>query len=138
MLLHASAKFGRMLRGAWALPDVSIADLAAADVSDWDPRGCELAVGCGARRRRVPLSDEAKAVMNEAIGFRTAGPIFVPIRAERFHRELVQLEFRDLRGRASIPPEVKLRRRQAAAVEITRGSQGGGLESKGVNAITRT
>jgi len=111
MLRIASPGFGRLLRVAWALPDAKLAALAGADVADFDGDAGELSVRCGPRQgtKRLALGEAALTALREAIGFRCDGPVFTARRGGRYTSRRVSDEFADVRRRAGVADEVRLR-----------------------------
>jgi len=114
LLAVAPLEFAPLLATVWELADVSIDELAAADVGDFDAAAGRLTVGDGDCRRDVALSPEATEAVAQAAGARDDGPLFVPRKRRRWNVARASEAFRQLRKRAGVSADVGMRHRPDA------------------------
>lgn len=124
ILLRSNREFSRIYRAllmTGARPD----ELCRAQIVDYDrdERVIRLqdhkTVGKSKRPRRIPIGKHCLHLINEAIGKRTEGPIFVTEQGRPWKRSHLSAMFRRLRDRAGVPREIVLyATRHAAATQL--------------------
>jgi integrase len=111
LLEHASAEFARFYR-AVRLSDARPLDLARATIADIDRENHVIACPHSAVRQagrhpiRIAITPELHAILDEAIGDRSEGPIFLTPRCAAWQEQNLHKTYRRYRDRAGVPGDV--------------------------------
>lgn len=122
LLRAAHPALNRLCRLAWGLPGVSIAELAALDVGDFDRGEGMLRVG---GERWITVEGDAAQVLAEAAGERDAGPLILNGRGRRWTAKAANQSFRKLRARLKLSRAVQLRGQNRRVIRPAYRSQKG-------------
>ena len=101
--------FRRLVVALQELKSLTVAEVGALDVGDFDLETSELVIRSKRAECRLPVSPELATVIVESIGERTSGPLFPASLGGRWTTDMAGRVFRTLRGPARIPVDVMLR-----------------------------